>query len=83
MIIWKLHFTLDLGTQQEGEVCGSCFNPDKNFDCGKCVEGLECVEDPRSSLLPDLPSKCKVTLGNIFNWGFRFLKFLIQNNIIS
>jgi hypothetical protein len=46
------------GTKQEGEVCGSCFSPDTNFDCGKCIDGLECVKDPRSELLPDLPSRC-------------------------
>ena len=54
------------GTKQEGEVCGSCFNPDTNFDCGKCIDGLECVKDSRSELLQDLPSRCtRPNLGSI------------------
>ena len=60
------------GTKHVGETCGSCFNPEANFDCGKCVPGLECVKeykvkyfvkDDESDLLPDLPSRCRVTLG--------------------
>ena len=51
------------GTKQVGETCGSCFNPEANFDCGKCEPGLECVKDDESDLLPDLPSRCRVTLG--------------------
>ena len=54
---------LELGTQREGEVCGSCFNPETNYDCGKCVDGLECVKDPQSDLLPDLPSRCRANFG--------------------
>ena len=51
------------GTQGEGEVCGACFNPETNYDCGKCVEGLKCVKDPQSDLLPDLPSRCRTNSG--------------------
>ena len=51
------------GTQGEGEVCGTCFNPETNYDCGKCVEGLECVKNPQSDLLPDLPSRCRTNSG--------------------
>ena len=66
LIIQQYHHNLELGTQQEGDVCGSCYNPGKNFDCGKCIDGLECVEDRRASILPDLPSRCRLSLGNIF-----------------
>ena len=61
MIIQYFHSYLDLGTQQVGEICGKCSAPEKNDDCGKCVEGLKCVPDSKSA---DLPSRCKVTLGN-------------------
>ena len=62
----SLCLVLEFGTQKEGEVCGSCFNPDTNFDCGKCIQGLQCIKDPQSDLLPDLPSKCGVasSIGN-------------------
>ena len=54
------------GTKQEGEVCGSCFSADTNFDCGKCIDGLECVKDPRNELLPDVPSRCaRPNIGSI------------------
>ena len=53
-------------TKQEGEVCGSCFNANTNFDCGKCIVGLECVKDSRSELIPDLPSRCsRPNIGSI------------------
>jgi len=35
----------DYGQQQEGDVCGPCYNPSNNNDCGKCVLGLECVKN--------------------------------------
>ena len=50
----------DVGTKQEGESCGSCFSPSSNYDCGKCISGLECVPDENAHLLPDLPSRCRV-----------------------
>ena len=56
---------LKVSLKQEGETCGRCFNPDTNFDCGTCASGLECVKDPRSNLLPDVPSKCRKKPGNI------------------
>ena len=56
---------LKVSLKQEGETCGRCFNPGTNFDCGTCASGLECVKDPRSNLLPDLPSKCRKKPGNI------------------
>ena len=59
----------ELGTQREGEVCGSCFNPETNYDCGKCVDGLECVKDPQSDLLPDLPSRCRINFGKFETIG--------------
>ena len=46
------------GLKQEGDVCGSCFNPENNFFCGKCDSGLTCVNDPKTDVLPDLPSIC-------------------------
>ena len=49
------------GTQQLGEVCGPCFNPNNNDDCGECAEGLECVTDQQSYLIPDAPMRCKAT----------------------
>ena len=52
---------LEIGTKQEGETCGPCFNPSKNYTCGSCIEGLECVEDPLAASIPDLPSRCKAT----------------------
>ena len=55
---------VETGTKQEGESCGKCFNLRANFDCGKCVEGLKCIKDPNSDILPDLPSKCRKALGN-------------------
>ena len=61
MIIQYLHFNLELRTQQVGEICGKCSAPENNDDCGKCVEGLKCVKDSKSD---ELPSRCKVTLGN-------------------
>ena len=54
------------GTQKEGEVCGSCLNPDNNFFCGNCALGLKCIEDPQTDILPDLPARCKKASGNIF-----------------
>ena len=60
----EMYWINQLATQKEGDACGSCFNPDTNFDCGKCVAGLECVEDPQSALLPDLPSRCRKPSGN-------------------
>ena len=59
----------ELGTQREGEVCGSCFNPETNYDCGKCVDGLECVKDPQSDLLPDLPPRCRINFGKFETIG--------------
>ena len=53
-----------IGTKLEGETCGACFNRDANFDCGKCVEGLECVSHPDVELIPDLPATCKAPLGD-------------------
>jgi len=50
----------DVGIKQEGESCGSCFSPSSNYDCGKCISGLECVPDENAHLLPDLPSRCRV-----------------------
>ena len=47
------------GLKQEGDVCGSCFNPENNFFCGKCDSGLACVKDPKTDVLPDLPSRCR------------------------
>ena len=61
----NMYWTNQLATQKEGDICGGCFSPDTNFDCGKCVEGLECVKDPGSALLQDLPSKCRKPSGNI------------------
>ena len=55
----NMYWNNQLATQKEGDICGGCFSPDTNFDCGKCVEGLECVKDPGSALLQDLPSKCR------------------------
>ena len=54
------------GTPKEGEVCGSCLNPDNNFFCGNCALGLKCIEDPQTDILPDLPARCKKASGNIF-----------------
>ena len=59
------------GTKEEGEECGKCFDPNVDFKCGKCVPGLECVEDEQSELLPDLPSRCRVTVGKILRTKFR------------
>ena len=53
-----------IGTKLEGETCGACFNPAVDFDCGQCVEGLECVSHPDVELIPDLPATCKAPLGN-------------------
>ena len=61
----NMYWTNQVATQKEGDICGGCFSPDTNFDCGKCVEGLECVKDPGSALLQDLPSKCRKPSGNI------------------
>ena len=44
--------------KQEGEVCGPCYSLE-TFDCGECAKGLECVEDERAYLVPDLPSRCR------------------------
>ena len=59
----------ELGTQHEGEMCGSCFVPEKNYDCGKCVEGLKCVKDPQTELLEDLPSRCRKNSGKFQTIG--------------
>ena len=70
------------GTKQEGEVCGSCFNPDTNFDCGKCIDGLECVKDPRSELLPDLPSRCtRTNLGSI-KWFQQLYDMILYSMVL-
>ena len=61
MIAQNFHSYIELGTQQVGEICGKCSAPENNDDCGKCVEGLKCIRDSKSD---DLPSRCKVTLGN-------------------
>ena len=61
MIVPNFHLCLELGTQRVDEICGKCSAPENNDDCGKCVEGLKCVPDSKSA---DLPSRCKVTLGN-------------------
>ena len=53
-----------LATQREGEECGSCLNPDKNFFCGNCSVGLECVKGPVIDILLDAPSRCKKIQGN-------------------
>ena len=55
--ITGFHFSKGL-FQQEGEVCGPCYNL-KAFDCGLCAEELECVKDERADLVPDLPSRCR------------------------
>ena len=47
--------------QQEGEVCGPCYSLE-TFDCGECAKGLECVEDERAYLVPDLPSRCRLKI---------------------
>ena len=50
--------------KQEGEECGSCFNPETDFHCGTCAPGLDCKEDTISGpLLPDLPKKCRKKIG--------------------
>ena len=54
-----------LATQREGEECGSCLNPDKNFFCGNCSVGLECVKGPVIDILLDAPSRCKKIKGMI------------------
>ena len=45
--------------KKEGEACGSCYNPDASDFCGKCMSDLTCTKDPKSYLLPDLPSRCR------------------------
>ena len=60
---------LESGIQGEGEVCGACFNPETNYDCGNCAEGLKCVKDPQSDLLPDLPSRCRTNSGKFETIG--------------
>ena len=63
--IYHVYIELEIiGTKLEGETCGACFNPDANYDCGQCVEGLECVSHPDVELIPDLPATCKAPLGN-------------------
>ena len=60
-----IFFILDEhATQREGEECGSCLNPDKNFFCGNCSVGLECVKGPVIDILLDAPSRCKKIQGN-------------------
>ena len=39
-----------------GESCGACFNPDTNYDCGKCAANLAC--QPGNPQLPDQPGSC-------------------------
>ena len=56
----------DYGNQQEGDVCGPCFNPDTNHDCGKCILGLDCVKDKE----PYSPMRCRVTSGDFFSNSF-------------
>ena len=57
------------GTQDEGEACGNYFDARTDFDCGKCIDGLECVKAPELELVTgkrrkkrqsfiDVPSKC-------------------------
>ena len=42
--------------KQLGESCGACFNPDTNYDCGKCAANLAC--QPGNPQLPDQPGSC-------------------------
>ena len=42
--------------KQLGETCGPCFNPDTNYDCGKCANNLAC--QPGNPQLPDQPGSC-------------------------
>ena len=54
----------DENLKQEGETCGSCFNPETDFNCGTCAEGLECKEDNLSGIqLADNPKKCRNVKG--------------------
>ena len=53
-----IHYFVQGLFQQEGEVCGPCYNLE-TFDCGECAEGLVCVEDERAHFVPDLPSRCR------------------------
>ena len=54
----------DENLKQEGEICGSCFSPENDFNCGKCAEGLECKEDNLSGpQLADLPKRCRKVKG--------------------
>jgi len=69
---------LNATPRQEGDDCGSCFNPARNYFCGNCAPGLECVKDPRSELLPDLPSSCKAILENNENQYTPAEEFEIQ-----
>ena len=52
--------------RQEGDLCGLCNNPDTNFFCGNCMQGLECVFnlDGRISAPDMLESRCHKKTGN-------------------
>ena len=65
LFVFDISVDSELGTKQEGEVCGSCFNPENNFFCGTCVSDLKCIKDSQNNLFSDLPAKCRKVEGNV------------------
>ena len=53
-----------MGNLKEGEVCGLCTDPVKDFDCGQCGPGLECFDETTNDI--DDPMICKIKTD--FNW---------------
>ena len=49
---------------KEGDVCGLCTDPDRDFNCGRCEPGLECFDETPNDI--DDPMICRIKTG--INW---------------
>ena len=49
---------------KEGDVCGLCTDPDRDFNCGHCGPGLECFDETPNNI--DDPMICRIKTG--LNW---------------
>ena len=50
--------------RQERELCGLCNNPDTDYFCGDCEQGLECVFEFADRFNQLLESRCQKKTGN-------------------
>ena len=68
LICFLSYYSINLGNQKIGEVCGLCTDAEKDFFCGHCEPGLECFDS-----IPDEendPLICRKIKGKIYSLNF-------------